>query len=403
MSEIYCLELFAGAGGLAMGISRSGVRHKAFLEWNHNACQTLSHNYDKKRVHNLDIRSFNFTEFGSVDLMAGGPPCQPFSMGGKHKGNLDKRDMFPSVCHAIATCTPEAFIFENVKGILRQSFQSYFEYIILRLTYPEVKIKDSEDWVEHRKRLKKIDASDTYAGIRYDVKFSLLNAADYGVPQIRERVFIVGIRDDLEVEWDFPKPTHSLDALLWSQFVSRNYCDRHNIKNLKIENLDLRLQKKIEKIRRKPPLFAPPFQPWQTVRDRIGDLPEPDDCGNFAEDHVLRRGAKPYPGHTGSYIDLPSKALKAGDHGVPGGENMIRYPDGRVRYYTTLEAKRIQTFPDRYKIWGSWTESMRQIGNAVPVELGYAIADSLVRAIWGNSRTAVKCERGDNRLKSPNY
>lgn len=309
--------------------------------------------------------------------------------------------MFPSVCQAIATCTPEAFIFENVKGILRKSFQSYFEYIILRLTYPEVKIKDSEDWGEHRKRLKKIDASDTYAGIRYNVKFSLLNAADYGVPQIRERVFIVGIRDDLEVEWDFPKPTHSLDALLWSQFVSRNYCDRHSLKNINIENWDLRLQKRIEKMGRQPPLFAPPFQPWQTVRDRIGDLPEPDDCGNFAEDHVLRRGAKPYPGHTGSYIDLPSKALKAGDHGVPGGENMIRYPDGRVRYYTTLEAKRIQTFPDRYKIWGSWTESMRQIGNAVPVELGYAIADSLVRAIWGNGRTAVKCARGNHCFKIP--
>ena len=86
-------------------------------------------------------------------------------------------------------------------------------------------------------------------------------------------------------------------------------------------------------------------------------------------------------GHTGSYIDMPSKALKAGDHGVPGGENMIRYQDGQIRYYTTFEAKRIQTFPDDYKISGSWTETMRQIGNAVPVELVHCIASSLAQAI----------------------
>ena len=78
---------------------------------------------------------------------------------------------------------------------------------------------------------------------------------------------------------------------------------------------------------------------------------------------------------------MPSKALKAGGHGVPGGENMIRYHDGRVRYYTTYEAKRVQTFPPDYRILGSWSESMRQIGIAVPVELSQKIAGSLVNAI----------------------
>ncbi|MGL5193320.1 MAG: DNA cytosine methyltransferase, partial [Chroococcales cyanobacterium] len=77
-----------------------------------------------------------------------------------------------------------------------------------------------------------------------------------------------------------------------------------------------------------------------------------------------------------------SKTLKAGDHGVPGGENMIRYEDGQIRYYTTFEAKRIQTFPDDYKIVGSWTEAMRQIGNAVPVKLGHYIASSLAQTIF---------------------
>ena len=79
---------------------------------------------------------------------------------------------------------------------------------------------------------------------------------------------------------------------------------------------------------------------------------------------------------------MPSKTLKAGDHGVPGGENMIRYQDGIIRYFTTLEAKRLQTFPDTYRITGAWTESMRQIGNAIPVELSYYIASSLSQVIY---------------------
>jgi len=110
-------------------------------------------------------------------------------------------------------------------------------------------------------------------------------------------------------------------------------------------------------------------------------LPQPDSQGSFDQEHILRQGARSYPGHNGSYIDMPSKTIKAGDHGVPGGENMIRYPDETVRYYTTLEAKRIQTFPDNYRFIGCWTESMRQIGNAVPVELGYFLASSLSRAL----------------------
>ncbi|WP_041547888.1 hypothetical protein [Chamaesiphon minutus] len=93
---------------------------------------------------------------------------------------------------------------------------------------------------------------------------------------------------------------------------------------------------RVHQLIQQPTLFAPSLEPWKTVRDRIGDLPEPDFEGSFDSEHVLREGAKAYPGHTGSYIDMPSKALKAGDRGVPGGENMIRYPDGQVRYYTLV-------------------------------------------------------------------
>lgn len=381
MSKLSCLELFTGAGGLAKGLELSGTQHKAFVEWNKNACRTLSYNYDDRIVHNVDVRLLNFSQFSGVDVISGGPPCQPFSLGGKHRGSTDERDMFPSICKAISVCMPKAFIFENVKGILRKSFSSYFEYIVLRLTYPEVSLHTSETRVEHLGRLQRIHASGKHEGVKYNVAFRLIDAADYGVPQRRERVFIIGVREDLKTRWTFPAETHSLDALLWSQFISGNYWNRYEIEPPKIEDLDKRVQQRIHQLKQQPTLFPPSSKPWKTVRDEIGQLPAPDLEGSFHSEHTLRKGAKTYPGHTGSYIDMPSKTLKAGDHGVPGGENMIRYRDGCVRYYTTFEAKRIQTFPDEYRIFGSWTESMRQIGNAVPVKLGHCIAKSLLQEI----------------------
>jgi DNA (cytosine-5)-methyltransferase 1 len=104
--------------------------------------------------------------------------------------------------------------------------------------------------------------------------------------------------------------------------------------------------------------------------------PSPGDSDGIAN-HKQQRGARPYTGHTGSPLEEPAKTLKAGDHGVPGGENMLLKPDGSVRYFTVRESARIQTFPDDYVFPVTWTESMRQLGNAVPVKLGQAIADKI--------------------------
>ena len=91
-------------------------------------------------------------------------------------------------------------------------------------------------------------------------------------------------------------------------------------------------------------------------------------------DHRLVPGAKTYAGHTGSQIDQPAKTLKAGVHGVPGGENMVAFADGSVRYFTVREAARLQSFPDGWRISGAWSEAMRQMGNAVPVDLAAVVA-----------------------------
>ncbi len=372
------LELFSGAGGLAKGIEIAGANHTAFVEWNSDACKTLRYNYSPEIVYETDVRHFDFQRFSGVDLIAGGPPCQPFSVGGKAKGFDDERDMFPYAISAIRQLTPKAFIFENVKGLLRKSFAAYFNYIILQLTYPEV-TKETDDWKEHLSELEKTHTKGSYQVLQYNVVFRLVNAANYGVPQKRERVIIVGVRNDLNISWSFPSETHSEDALLWTKYVTQEYWGKHNIKPSEGNLLIMDIEKR--RLVDKHGFFPPTLKPWLTVRDAIMDLPNPQKVKNYHPEHYYRGGAKSYAGHTGSEIDQPSKALKAGDHGVPGGENMIRFSNGSVRYFTILEAKRMQTFPDDYPILGSWTEAMRQLGNAVPVRLGHAVSADLIHLL----------------------
>ena len=95
------LELFSGAGGLAKGIEITGANYTAFVEWNSDACKTLRYNYSSEIVHETDVRHFDFKKFSGIDLIVGGPPCQPFSLGGKAKGFDDERDLFPYAISAI--------------------------------------------------------------------------------------------------------------------------------------------------------------------------------------------------------------------------------------------------------------------------------------------------------------
>ncbi len=377
------LELFAGAGGLAMGMTRAGFVHDAVVEWDADACQTIRENRGHYSGHGEDFvlfegdaRSYDYdAHAGLIDLVSGGPPCQPFSMGGKHQGDMDARDMFPVAIESIRRVKPKAFIFENVKGLLRESFASYFEYITLQLTYPDLVRKKNEAQEEHLARLERIHTSSKRKPA-YKILFRLLNAADYGVPQKRERVFIVGIRADLGVEWSFPEPTHSEDELLIAKYVTGTYWERHGVPKSQRPQPTPRQLSRINRL--VASVTSGTLAPWQTVRDPISDLPDPQSkaAAKF-QNHVFNGGARTYPGHTGSPLDEPAKTLKAGVHGVPGGENMLAYPDGSVRYFTVREAARIQTFPDTYRFHGSWSETMRQLGNAVPVRLAEVVSRSV--------------------------
>lgn len=390
------IELFAGAGGLGLGVARAGFSHELVVEWEANCEATLNANRRDgtaslnawPEVRKADVRDICFKNFEDrIELVTGGPPCQPFSLGGRHKAHADLRDMFPEAVRAIRETRPKAFVFENVKGLTRTKFRDYFEYITLQMRHPYMPPEDDEDWSEHLARLQRHHTSGKNRELEYRVVTQVLNAADFGVPQKRERVFFVGFRSDLGVEWNFPKPTHSSDALLWSQRENGEYWETHGIpKTLGVRSA------RFDLVERR--LFdAPQMKPWRTVRDALQGLPdpqlEPSDAASW-KNHNFQPGAKSYPGHTGSPMDEPAKTLKAGVHGVPGGENMLRRLDGSVRYFSIRESARLQTFPDSFEFFGAWSEAMRQIGNAVPVKLAEVICKDVERTLRNSIGTSYQ-------------
>ncbi len=382
------LELFAGAGGLVLGTELSGFNAVAAVERDKWACETLRENRDRGyplvrdlNVAQCDIRDYDFDGVpDDLALVSGGPPCQPFSIGGRARGYNDDRDMFSAFADVVAWTKPRAFIIENVKGLTRAAFSNYLAYIELRMSMPEVHQKAGEVWPDHLRRLERERTSTGHKGVRYSVVRELFNAADFGAPQKRERVMIVGFREDQDVSWSFPAPTHSYDQLLRDQWVTGEYWDRHAVSKKQRGEVPARVKRRVELLRGHN--YDDGLAPWRTVQDALSGLPEPRKDGRNAPgiaNHRLQLGAKAYPGHTGSPVDLPAKALKAGDHGVPGGENMLVCRDGSLRYFTVREAARLQGFPDGYVFHGAWSETMRQLGNAVPVMLAQAVASSVAQ------------------------
>lgn len=377
------IELFTGAGGLALGVHQAGFHHAAVVEYNRNACDTLRLNSQRAPVTGVawpvteaDVRAVSYTPYAPLplDLLAGGAPCQPFSLGGKHRGSADTRNMFPEVFRAVRALWPRAILLENVRGLTRTSFRAYFDYLIAQLTLPLLAPRPEEPWEDHAARLRAALASGAAADARhrYDVAWRVFNTADFGVPQERHRVFIVAFRHDLGAAWSFPTPTHSADALLYAQYVSGSYWQEHGLSPRPTPE---RLRARVAALAMLPPTE----QRWTTVRDALADLPEPIDYDPHPPiaDHSGIPDARVYPGHTGSPWDWPAKTIKAGDHGNPGGENMLRRDDGSVRYFTVRELARLQTFPDTWHFAGSWTESRRQLGNAVPVTMATILAHQI--------------------------
>lgn len=377
------VEIFGGAGGLALGVSQAGFDHLALVDVDPWACETIKENQrrghklaKKWPLHEVDVREF---DYGSItqetSLLTAGLPCQPFSFAGKGKAHKDKRDMFSEVVRAARELRPKAILMENVKGLVRSAFKEYFDYLLLAIGSPGLARAQRETWRSHFDSLQRDTSSDD---LKYDVHVHTINAADYGVPQWRDRVLIVAFRSDLSVKWSLPPATHGIDALLWAQLKSGAYWKCHGLDRQRPGRMSQRMASRIDIVKgltKKPDSL----ERWQTVRDAISDLPKLRQ-GQREEtilNHFVNRGARSYSGHDGSLIDEPAKTIKAGIHGVPGGENSLHLGGGRIRYFSVRECARLQTFPDDYFIAGSWSRAMRQVGNAVPVLLARTMAERI--------------------------
>ena len=368
------INLFAGAGGLALALRKAEFSQARFYEIDHYSCEALRRNIESRRstlsgqVHEGDIRDVDWRSMeAGVRLIAGAVPCQPFSLAGNHHAEHDGRNLFPEVLRAVHLLRPAAVLLENVRGLLRTGFQPYFEYVLRQLECPSLPPMRGESWQRHDQRIRRHQCSVGYQS-DYHVVWRLLDAADFGVPQNRLRVFIVATRIGLPA-YIFPQATHSKDALLRAQ-RSGEYWKRHGIfkphapsrNGAELDDDDGRL-------------------PWLTVRDALQGLPEASNAEDGAwMNHWTIPGARSYPGHTGSVLDWPSKTLKAGVHGVPGGENSLQ-DNGGIRYYTLREAARLQTFPDFHLFDGARLHVTRQIGNAVPQRLAAAVAAHLKKIL----------------------
>lgn len=422
-----------------MGVQHAGFRSLLFNEFNARACETLEANAERTLDRNGvlrvldarpsppapgepaplfpgDVRELDMAAFhGKVDVLAGGPPCQPFSAGGVAKGDEDKRNMFPAMFSAIRQIQPKAVICENVRGLLRPSFRDYFEYIKRELTLPFVERDDEVRWQEHDQELTKLikGGGGGRADQRYVVRHIPVNAADYGVPQIRHRVILVAFREDLGVDMDAfvesVEKTPFSDLALYRTMRDEDgsYWRRHKVEDHVRDEVRARLPKNLGDESENERLGV---QPWRTLRDAIQgygtaeqllplpavDLEKLDrktEQGGFITDHIGWPDARIYKGHTPNELDRPAKTVKAGVHGVPGGESVVLLderqrdagaPDGwrRLhRYMTVRETARLMTFPDEWHGAGPRGEKMRQLGNAVPVVLAEFIAKQVAASL----------------------
>ncbi len=179
-----CIEICAGAGGQALGLEEAGFEHIALVEYEDDYCKILKSNRPNWNVICADVKDFSGSNYAdTIDLLAGGVPCPPFSVAGKQLGKSDERDLFPEALRLIKEINPKAVMLENVKGFLDSKFDEYRNSILKNLE-----------------------------SLGYKVQIKLLNASDYGVPQLRPRIVIIGIRNDITAEFQYPLPSNGKTA-----------------------------------------------------------------------------------------------------------------------------------------------------------------------------------------------
>lgn len=320
------LELFAGAGGLALGLHNAGFKTVGLVELDKHASNTLKMNKPDWQVYNIDIIDFNknlreyITTEESIDLVSGGFPCQPFSYAGVGLGLADTRGtLFYEFADIIRKLNPKVFLAENVKGL------------------------SSHD---NGRTLKTI--LNVFDNIGYNVNYRILNANDYDVAQKRERLVMVGIRKDLPNTYQYPTPSkHKL--------VLRNV----------LNNVPISDGAKYPEHKRKVLDLVPPGGCWR-------DLPD-DIAREYMAGSYHLGGGKTGMARRISW-DEPCLTLTCS----PAQKQTERCHPDETRPFTVREYARIQTFPDSWIFQGGISNQYKQIGNAVPVNLAHKIGLSII-------------------------
>jgi DNA (cytosine-5)-methyltransferase 1 len=178
--ELTCLEICAGAGGQSLGLEQAGFSHLAAVEIDRDASATLRLNWPDWDVQQLDVHHFKGIDYRGVDLLAGGVPCPPFSIAGKQLGADDERDLFPQALRLVEECEPAAVMLENVRGLATARFAPYREQVLARL---------------HE--------------LGYETDWQVLNASEFGVPQLRPRFILVAMRPEVAGHFEWPRPVRT--------------------------------------------------------------------------------------------------------------------------------------------------------------------------------------------------
>ncbi len=324
------LELFAGAGGLAVGLEKSGLKCVALNEIDKWACQTLRINRPNWKVLEGDVKNYSFNEFrGEVDVVTGGFPCQAFSYAGKKLGLKDARGtLFYEFARVVKEVQPALCIGENVRGLLSHEKGKTLEGMISILDEIGYKV----------------------------VPVEVLKAVQYKVPQKRERLILVGVRKDIEVDYKYPKPHKKIynlkDALKKGELFD---CDVPKSKGASYPEY----KKKVLDM-------VPPKGYWR-------DLPVEVQKEYMGGSFYLGGGKTGMARRIG--WDEPSLTLTCS----PAQKQTERCHPDETRPFTVREYARIQTFPDNWEFAGSTAQQYKQIGNAVPVNLGEEVGFSIIK------------------------
>jgi DNA (cytosine-5)-methyltransferase 1 len=303
---LVALDLFAGCGGLALGFEAVGFLTVGF-EKDEDCCATYRHNL-RSPCHGMTLRAGQQLTDGA-DVLIGGPPCQPFSVNGHQNGDQDERDGFPAYLSAVERYRPRVAVSENVRGMLYQN-KAYFEAIVEQLE-----------------------------GLGYRVVWRLLNAVDFGVPQNRERLFVVAHKGT----FDFPAPTH--------------------------DGCPVTAGEALGELAHSVPEGAKFLTP--SMDDYVARYEKASKCIRPRDLH----------------LDQPSRTVTCRNlNGATGDMLRIRLRDGRRRRLTVREGARLQSFPDWFVFCGNEGSQFNQIGNAVPPLLAKAVAGAVRSCLEGRAR-----------------